>query len=649
MAKTTDPSVIANNRRKVEKDKRRKAYHDSQVQGTNDSSIVSKRSVEKIYNPVLSPDATSWFECFVPKAKRRSPAVNRIFWIRMECIKQAVDRISQQYSSQKVRVVNLGCGFDPLAFELLAQGKDFEFFDFDYPDVVSRKAGMIRSASQILDVVGPETPVEDLHRSLGVEFASPAYKLVGCDLNNALLYEDQLEKLIRGEGATIFIAEVSLAYMTPEAANKVIHISETIKDCHFISLEQILPSGRDYFFAEKMLYHFSHLNSPLQCVEKYPTKQLQRQRFEQIFANANVIDLLEGWNQLVSTKRKAAVALIEEFDEWEELILYCQHYVIIHATNSNCIFSTAATPESLPLAERIELHPISTPLEINIDSRFLAACATSSGVYTHGGMGQTRQDLLRVIKKDQISVIEGNFKPPSRMAHCMVDLKNGNILLLGGRTRPGHNYSDVWLFNETTHEWILLGDMPEGISRHSAVCSAPGVALVFANGKFYRVSTDEFDVTEAEANGIPKLKSCGMEYDLASNTGYVVGGMKDDLEPAFEESLFKFVYNPESNRLVFDVFLQSPEFGKVGCLTKMRGPELFIFGGVGYTPTTQNNTVIKVCLLTKQIFAVPIDDEGWKSLPVLIGAQTAGALVVGGGAVCYTFGDSYSKVYRIVF
>lgn len=647
MAKATDPSVIAQNRRKVEKDKRRKAYHDSQVQVTNDFSIVSKRLVEKIYNPVLSPDTTCWFECVVPKGKRRSPPVNRIFWIRMECIKQAVKKIAVQYPSRSVCVVNLGCGFDVLSFELLEHGHAFTFLDFDYPEVVSRKADMIRKSSKILQVTGPEIEVEANVRQLGVEFASSAYKLVACDLNDASKYAEQQAMLIGGADVTIFIAEVSLAYMTPAAANQIIQYCASVQNCHFLALEQILPSGRNYFFAEKMLHHFSHLNSPLQCVEEHPTKQLQQNRFRKIFQNAEVIDMLEAWNQLVSRERKALVALIEEFDEWEELILYCHHYAVVHATNSKCIFSTAASHEPLPLSALVKLEPLQTSLEI--ESRFLAACVGTSGIYIHGGISQTRHDTLRLVQSNQITALEADPKPLPRMAHCMINLENGNLLLLGGRTRPGFNLSDIWLFNEASQKWKLLGTMPRGISRHSAVCSAPGIALVFADGKFFRVSTNELDVCAVSSNVIPNIKSCGMVYDRNTQTGYVVGGMQDDLEPTFGKMIYKFVYDLASNDLLVEPFLESAQFGRVGCLTKLIGLELYIIGGVGYTPTTQTDTVIKVCLATKEIFAVPIEDCSWNTLPVLTGAQLSGDLLVGGGAVCYTFGDSYSKVYRVHF
>lgn len=89
----TKDQIAANNRRKIEKHRRKLAYHDLQVQGTNNSSIMSKRSVEAIYNPVLDPKQKEWIKYFVPKLKRRSPAINRGYWIRMESIKEMVLKI----------------------------------------------------------------------------------------------------------------------------------------------------------------------------------------------------------------------------------------------------------------------------------------------------------------------------------------------------------------------------------------------------------------------------------------------------------------------------------------------------------------------------------------------------------------------------
>lgn len=73
---------------------------------TNDSSIVSKRSVCKLYMP-NEPD---FYEPFVQKFVRRNPLINRGYWLRMHAIEQVVRRFLQEDDGKSKVVVNLGCG-----------------------------------------------------------------------------------------------------------------------------------------------------------------------------------------------------------------------------------------------------------------------------------------------------------------------------------------------------------------------------------------------------------------------------------------------------------------------------------------------------------------------------------------------------------
>jgi tRNA wybutosine-synthesizing protein 4 len=75
---------------------------------TNSSSILSKRSVERLY---LEPGKKEFFKYFVTKDARRSPLINRNYWIRMEAIEQAVlFHLNRRVGERKKVVVNLGCG-----------------------------------------------------------------------------------------------------------------------------------------------------------------------------------------------------------------------------------------------------------------------------------------------------------------------------------------------------------------------------------------------------------------------------------------------------------------------------------------------------------------------------------------------------------
>ena len=87
---------------------------------TNSSSIVSKRSVEKLYHPHEPP----FLRHFSPRFVRRAPLVNRGYWLRMRVVDVLVRRFLRRCWEERKRkgkgkgkgkgkravVVNLGCG-----------------------------------------------------------------------------------------------------------------------------------------------------------------------------------------------------------------------------------------------------------------------------------------------------------------------------------------------------------------------------------------------------------------------------------------------------------------------------------------------------------------------------------------------------------
>ena len=75
------------------------------VMGTNNSSIVSKRSVERIY--LHEPH---FFRYFVKKPQRRSPLINRGYWLRMHAIDKVVEHFLMQARDARKVILNLGCG-----------------------------------------------------------------------------------------------------------------------------------------------------------------------------------------------------------------------------------------------------------------------------------------------------------------------------------------------------------------------------------------------------------------------------------------------------------------------------------------------------------------------------------------------------------
>lgn len=84
----------------------KRARQDDSIMATNNSSIVSKRSVERLYYQ----DQPHYFRYFVKKPQRRSPVINRGYWLRMYAIENVTNQFLDESSDKKKVILNLGCG-----------------------------------------------------------------------------------------------------------------------------------------------------------------------------------------------------------------------------------------------------------------------------------------------------------------------------------------------------------------------------------------------------------------------------------------------------------------------------------------------------------------------------------------------------------
>lgn len=80
-------------------------YITKKLSKTNNSSIVSKRSVERLYYP-----EPHFFRYFVKKPQRRSPLINRGYWLRMYAIEHFTKQFLEEPSEKKKIVLNCGAG-----------------------------------------------------------------------------------------------------------------------------------------------------------------------------------------------------------------------------------------------------------------------------------------------------------------------------------------------------------------------------------------------------------------------------------------------------------------------------------------------------------------------------------------------------------
>ncbi|KAI5956119.1 hypothetical protein CANMA_004566 [Candida margitis] len=712
--------------KRKEKDQRRKQYDDQQVQGTNNSSIVSKRSVEKLYFPQIQPELGSWFSHFVPSSKkdRRSPAINRGYWIRMESIRQTLYRIiGSQWCSGEVEglvgnendemkmekkkkkrrvvnVINLGCGFDPLPFQMMsmrnkgllwgADDIEVNFIDVDYPDLVEEKYLLIKASDEIKQLIGTEVDRDDPLCKLN----TANYRLIGCDLKNLKQYQDIVDHYLLTKDASeseyemnVFIAEVSLAYMKPEFANPVIEISSKTCNSNFIILEQIMPDGASNSFATKMLYHFAHLRSPIQCVESYPTKSQQLQRFQQYYNFSEVRNLFENWQSLIEDDEiKHQMMQVEEFDEWEEFILFCQHYIVLHATNDvkQLVYDEKLQPDfQVDDGEGKAQFAVDDEVKLSIDERFddkvdmlqvkFPACARlNDKVYVQGGLKQTRTNETIEVDYDtgeirrQFSGESGDDNvPPPRMCHCLTTVSD-SLILTGGRTRPGDVKDDI--YKNDRQNWLKIGHLDEPRSRHSAVAINDKEILIFgglletSNGDpfiLYNVATNQIQPLQARGDYIDNLYSSTIVYHK-NDEGYIYGGFNQCHLPSVNDRLYKFVIDYDTNQIKLEVVLQHFMFARIGSQAQLisnnHSNKLLIVGGVSSeTILTRMTNIVTLQLDTLTFNSVEISSAvSLRYPPIFIGFGLVSmnqhlSLIIGGGAVCYSFGSCYNCVYKLEY
>ncbi|KAK1146060.1 tRNA methyltransferase ppm2 [Aspergillus melleus] len=458
------------------------------VMGTNNSSIVSKRSVEMSYYP-----KPHFFRYFVKKPQRRSPLINRGYWLRMHAMAETVRQFMKEPSDRPKFVLNLGCGFDPLPFMLLSAEKslcrDTTFVDIDYEKLMINKKTALRQTGEITELL---EGVEFLPDDSDVQIRSKDYIAVGCDLKNLTKLDRVLKtQILPSECSVLFLAEVSLTYMDVKSANAVVNwASKLSDDSQFCILEQFFPDGPDHPFASTMMKHFKKLGAPLYSINEYPSLGEQEARFKSAgWLQAHARTLWDLWSDddFVDSSLRMSLDAVEPFDEWEEFALFASHYFLLRASTK-----PTGTNQSL------EKKPI-TPASLSSQYKLLPNCPAGAGqrrfgalipdsgssVGHHSGLGRQTRLATTDLYADstEISSPEKPFPPrdvSARMCHTATGLGNGDCLIVGGRMSPAKSLEDCW-FRQGS-QWRQVESLPSGRFRHSAVKVSLGSDYVLVHG-----------------------------------------------------------------------------------------------------------------------------------------------------------------------
>ena len=389
--------------------------------------------------------------------------------------------------------------------------------------------------------------------------------------------------------------------------------------------------------------------------------------------------LWDVWNDetLVSSNQRRSLQKCEPFDEFEEFVLFASHYFLLIADKGFPGQSPMDTtsPKSSPGAADYE--PANRVLMARSESipkssvrRFGALVTVSSDALGHhGGLGaQSRIGTMDMYGFHG----KGPAVPPDavgmepRMCHTITALDNGS-LLVGGRTSPEHALRDCWLLQEA--RWGRVDDLPISLYRHCATqvtleSGYQGVLLyggktgsshVFFGWLLWRASSGWVQVTVQDKELTPRFGAA--IASIGSASGVLLGGMTAD--GTILDDLWEWTLNGEDTTPSIKLskartsWLRSPNIiGRMGaCLT--RSPiGLLLIGGVSSNLLTQEDEI--VCLSkdishgtqTLRWVGKTVICQIPKQRPLLVGHSTYAwsdlVIVLGGGAVCFSFGTYWN-------
>ncbi|QSZ35918.1 hypothetical protein DSL72_007040 [Monilinia vaccinii-corymbosi] len=668
---------------------------DGSIMGTNNSSIVSKRSVERLY----FPNEPHFFRYFVKKPLRRSPLINRGYWIRMKAIDHVVRQFLEGKSAKQKVVVNLGCGYDPLPWQCMTRyptaSQGVKFIDIDYKDLMIKKQTVVRNTPELNSVL------TNLDIQEGdILLSSDQYLQLGCDLRDLKRLEEIISKSVEIDSCSfLFTAEVSITYMPTESADALIQWANKLPDARFCLLEQLLPEGMNHPFAQTMMAHFDKLGTPLGACKKYPTVAAQNTRFRSLgWPSVLVRNLWELWGAegFLDSKERIALDSVEPFDEWEEFALFGCHYLLLVADNTSTAHLEAIQESSERTLNGVGAtytnYAYTEYPKAQGQRRFAAPLSIKSGsrardaIGNFSGMGlNTRVSSCDVYSTDELGFTSFDCQgsqawPSSRMCHTITEIGDSGSLLVGGRTSPDNAMADCWFYHKFLNTWERVDDLPEPRYRQSAVYLRDGYVMVTGGKSTSNTLVDNvmiwsrrtgwvecnIDTKErppasfgASLVVLPKTYS----EDSGPTSGIIAGGISEDglvLEDIWTWSLRGITQYKGDQPCITFKLLCSPKIkdqngitpARFGAQALIHQNDFIVVGGI-----------VKDILLpcSNEIFIGSIESRADAILklhsssllssleppPLLIGTSVASSgddiIIMGGSAVCFSFGTFWNK------
>ncbi|XP_071400697.1 tRNA wybutosine-synthesizing protein 4 [Centroberyx affinis] len=658
--------------------KKQKQGKDTAVQGTNDSSVVSK----------VSAAAQGYFQDaflqhFVCKVARRAPLINRGYYVRWRAVDHCVRRFLQiTENCPRRQILSLGAGFDSLYFRLHEEGvlDRAVVFEVDFPDVARRKAALIGAKitlranldSQLPSLTGP------------VYVSSGQYRLLGVDVRE----ESQVEEALGGAGLdwdapTLLLSEVVLTYMETQWSDAVIGwAAKLLSHSLFVMYEQICPHDP---FGRIMQDHFLKLNSTLHALRQYPDTAAQTHRFlDKGWEQCVCLDMNDFYLGLVPEEERRRVESLEPFDEYEEWHQKCTHYFILTASRGSLTTQALLThppvtpiPSMSPSWSPMALSVRPMPEEVCMEGLGMASTSLGPGQLlltggsSRGGRGAVTRVLLRGQAGWRCACVEPSVDWGVRLYHTVTSLPGGGAVIYGGRSSPlnpirsllrvsldpdappdslcSENQDTVKL---CVKQMAFTGDPPQPRWRHSAtMLSHNGKDFLFVFGGRNELEAvlgdghflclDQQHWTEIPVEGTaPKAR---LSHSACSYQGGVVvfGGLGTGGVPLGDT----VVLRPTDRGFCWErLEVQPPPVPRYSHSAHVIGEKLVVVGGVWlHSDGVPGVAVIDLTTWSSVEFTLDTTSVPWPLMlhsfcSELTDPEEPAVLLIGGGGNCFSFG-----------
>lgn len=655
-----------------------------QVEGTNDSSCLSKYSMVK--QGYFDDDYVVYF---VSKQPRRSPLIHIGYYVRATVITSTLKEFCDKLSKQAAQIISFGAGFDTSFFRLCGDNnKNIIYYEIDLPRVVSRKIQCIRGSDCLKRIIG-DFKVTDYGLS------SSRYHLLCADLRDVKSVEARLSDAgVSLSLPTLFLSECAITYLEETKSDNLIHWATQFENATFVTYEQIESEDA---FGTVMLQHFKSLNTPLQSVKQYPSLLDQQNRYKKMgWKECISIPALDAYFSVTDPEEYARVTRLELFDEWEEFHLKCCHYSLVIASQGSLTnwssLCRVRVPDGLASVCKTAEWNLIDSVQAQIFGHCLVLFDKGNGkteVYIIGGFGRDEQGAHRRNKHaftltlkdcstgytmgDKCSCDDNEFSfevmyatlTPYTPSHTM----HQSMILYGGRTSPQKCVNVRPALVEVDHSGHvkcqpLVSGVPNVVPRwrHSSVIAkqhGSNMFVVFGGctknrqvlGDAWKINLNadlskrtvvflkETDVKPcARFSHSAAVMSSGSDCD----TVLISGGLDDSLKPLND------IWGLDMKTEQWKIIDIAGILTRYGHTSHVVNSTLILVGGVN-TLTGQQPGICVVDLQRKMCTEFQLPTMNPEKPMMLISHDStllpdkSSILVIGGGGNCFSFGTFFNS------